>query len=124
MQPPPWPSFRETHKAQAEGKTIDKELYDKAKEYYEEAFYRVSSSGPKTPLGSIIPPRRCASWATRPLRRQRPKACSQALTKAGVDVPIKVDLELNKYLDNRGEKKLKGNPNFEFKDPSGVQERF
>jgi len=45
----------------------------------------------------------------------------QALAKAGVDVPVKVDLELYKYLDNRGEKKLKGNPNFEFKDPTAVQ---
>jgi len=25
----------------------------------------------------------------------------QALTKAGVNVPLKVDLELKKYLDNR-----------------------
>jgi nitrite reductase (cytochrome c-552) len=45
----------------------------------------------------------------------------QALTKAGVDVPIKVNLELKKYLDERGEKKLKGNPAFEFKDPMGFQ---
>jgi formate-dependent nitrite reductase cytochrome c552 subunit len=28
----------------------------------------------------------------------------QALTKARVSVPVKVDLELHKYLDNRGEK--------------------
>jgi nitrite reductase (cytochrome c-552) len=48
----------------------------------------------------------------------------QALTQAGVEVPMKINLELSKYLDNRGEKKLKGNPKFEFKDPSGVQERL
>ena len=45
----------------------------------------------------------------------------QALAKAGVDVPVKVDLELHKYLDNRGETKLKANPAFELKDPTGIQ---
>jgi len=34
---------------------------------------------------------------------------------------VKVDLELHKYLDSRGEKNLKGNPNYEFKDPTAVQ---
>lgn len=48
----------------------------------------------------------------------------QALAKAGTDVPVKVDLELKKYLENRGEKKLKFNPSMEIKDPFGVQDRF
>jgi nitrite reductase (cytochrome c-552) len=48
----------------------------------------------------------------------------QALAKAGVDVPLKVDLELKKYLDNRGEKHLMGNAAFEIKDPTGVQDKF
>ena len=46
------------------------------------------------------------------------------MTKAGIDVPVKVNLELKKYLDSRGEKKLKGNPSFEFKDPTGIQEKM
>jgi nitrite reductase (cytochrome c-552) len=37
---------------------------------------------------------------------------------------MKVDLELRKYLDERGEKKLKGVAELEFKDPMGIQERF
>jgi nitrite reductase (cytochrome c-552) len=41
-----------------------------------------------------------------------------------VSVPIKVELELNKYLDQRGQKKLKFDPKFEFKDPTGVQVEF
>ena len=45
----------------------------------------------------------------------------QILTKAGVDVPARVDLELAKYLDNRGSKKLRDKPEQEFKDPLGVQ---
>jgi nitrite reductase (cytochrome c-552) len=48
----------------------------------------------------------------------------QALAQAGVNVPLKVDLELNKYLDQRGEKKLRFNPEMEFKHPTGVQVEF
>jgi nitrite reductase (cytochrome c-552) len=48
----------------------------------------------------------------------------QALAKAGADVPVKVDLELKKYLEDRGEKKLKFTPSMEIKDPFGVQDRF
>ena len=44
--------------------------------------------------------------------------------KAGVDVPVKVDLELAKYLDKRGDKKLPWDKAVEFKDPSGVQDQF
>jgi nitrite reductase (cytochrome c-552) len=29
-----------------------------------------------------------------------------------------------KYIDQRGEKKLRFDPSIEFKDPSGLQERF
>ena len=48
----------------------------------------------------------------------------QALTRAGVDVPMVVNLELNKYLDERGKKKLKFQKDVEIKDPFGVQERL
>jgi len=41
----------------------------------------------------------------------------QALTKAGVDIPVKIDLELPKYLNSRGEKKLMVEPEQEVKDP-------
>lgn len=37
--------FERVHKAQAEGKNIDKAFYDKAKDYYEEAFYRTNYIG-------------------------------------------------------------------------------
>lgn len=43
----------------------------------------------------------------------------QALTKAGVDVPVKIDLELSKYTNNRGAKKLMFKPEQELKDPYG-----
>jgi nitrite reductase (cytochrome c-552) len=46
------------------------------------------------------------------------------LTQAGVEVPLKVDLEIMKYVDQRGEKKLRFDPSLEFKDPYGLQEKF
>jgi len=35
-----------------------------------------------------------------------------------------VNLELNKYLEGRGQKKLTIQKNVEFKDPYGVQEKL
>jgi nitrite reductase (cytochrome c-552) len=113
------------HKAQADGKTIDKALYDKARDYYEEAFYRSLFIGAENSVGFHNP-----SEAQRVLGDSIAFAgkaegyLRQALMKAGVEVPIKVDLELAKYLDNRGEKKIKADRAIEFKDPSGVQDMF
>ncbi len=45
----------------------------------------------------------------------------QALAKAGVNVPATIDLELSKYTNNRGLKKLMFNPKQELKDPFGPQ---
>jgi nitrite reductase (cytochrome c-552) len=117
--------FEMTHKAQEAGKKIDKALYDKAKDYYEEAFYRGVFVGAENSVGFHNPTEAMrilgdsTAYATKAEGLLR-----QALTQAGVEVPMKINLELSKYLDNRGEKKLKGNPKFEFKDPSGVQERL
>jgi nitrite reductase (cytochrome c-552) len=48
----------------------------------------------------------------------------QALAQAGIEVPLKVDLEIMKYVDERGEKKLRFDPDLEFKDPMGIQDKF
>ena len=48
----------------------------------------------------------------------------QALAQAGVSVPAKIDLELPKYLNGRGEKKLNFDKPVEFKDPFGNQEKL
>ncbi|MFW5855257.1 MAG: ammonia-forming cytochrome c nitrite reductase subunit c552, partial [Thermodesulfobacteriota bacterium] len=48
----------------------------------------------------------------------------QMLVQAGVEVPMNIDLELNKYLDDRGEKLLQRKPEQEIPDPFGLQERF
>jgi nitrite reductase (cytochrome c-552) len=45
----------------------------------------------------------------------------QALAQAGVAEPVDVELDLAKYLQNRGLKKLNFRPDEEFKDPFGIQ---
>ncbi len=114
--------FEMANKAQESGKKIDMALYDKAKDYYEEAFYRTVFVGAENSVGFHNPTEAMRILGDATAFAMKSEAIlRQALAKAGVDVPVKVDLELHKYLDNRGEKKLKGNPNFEFKDPTGVQ---
>ena len=117
--------FEKAHSAQAAGKSIDKALYDRAKDYYMEAFLRVNFRGAENSVGFHNP-----AEALRVLGDVVAFAGSaeallrQALAKAGVDVPIKVDLEMKKYLESRGEKKLTFKPSMEIKDPFGVQDRF
>ncbi len=117
--------FELTHKAQAEGKEIDSALYDKAKEFYEEAFYRSLFMGAENSIGFHNPPEGLRILGDSIAFGSRAEAyLRQALTKAGVEVPLKVDLEIMKYVDERGEKKLKFDPSLEFKDPMGIQEKF
>lgn len=117
--------FEKVHNAQASGKNIDKTLYDKAKDYYEEAFYRNIFVGAENSVGFHNP-----AEALRVLGDSIAFAgkaegyLREALAKAGIDVPVKVDLELNKYVEGRGEKKLKFKSSMEIKDPYGVQEKF
>jgi nitrite reductase (cytochrome c-552) len=117
--------FEKTHTAQAAGKNIDKAFYDKARDFYEEALYRVIFIGAENSVGFHNPTEAARILGDALAFAGKSEALlRQALVRAGVDVPIKIDLELNKYLDKRGEKKLKFDPKFEIKDPFGVQERF
>lgn len=117
--------FEAVHKAKAAGKPVDQALYDKAKDYYEEAFYRSLFIGAENSVGFHNPTEAmrvlgdAIAFATKAEGYLR-----QMLTKAGVDVPLKVDLELAKYLEGRGAKKLPNKPEQEFKDPMGVQDKF
>ena len=117
--------FETTHKARDAGKIIDEELYKKAKDFYEEAFYRALFMGAENSIGFHNPTEGLRilgdsiAFATKSEGFLR-----QLLAKAGVDVPVKVDLEIMKYVDERGEKKIRFNPSLEFKDPMGLQDRF
>ncbi len=108
------------HKAQAEGKPIDQDLYNRAKDLYIEAFYRVIYTGAENSMGFHNP-----SEAGRILGDAIAMAgksdalLRQALAKAGVTVPEDVNLELAKYLNKRGVKPLNFQPKMEFPDPFG-----
>jgi nitrite reductase (cytochrome c-552) len=117
--------FEITHKAQAEGKAIDQQLYDKAKEFYEEAFYRSLFIGAENSIGFHNPTEGLRILGDSLAFGTRAEAyLRQALAQAGVAVPVKVDLEIMKYVDQRGEKKLPFKPELEFKDPMGLQDKF
>jgi len=114
--------FEMTHKAQAEGKKIDPALYDQAKDLYLEAMYRVIYIGAENSVGFHNPTeagRICGDAIAMAMKSDA--LLRQALTKAGVEVPANVNLELAKYLNKRGVKPLNFKPEFEFKDPFGIQ---
>ncbi|WP_224982939.1 ammonia-forming cytochrome c nitrite reductase subunit c552 [Geomonas agri] len=110
--------FEMANKARAFGKKLDETLYAQAKDHYEEAFYRVVFIGAENSVGFHNP-----GEAQRVLGDAMSHAAAaerllrELLVKAGVDVPAKVDLELAKYLNNRGVKKLMFKPEQEIKDP-------
>jgi nitrite reductase (cytochrome c-552) len=117
--------FEIAHKAKAEGRNIDPALYNQARDYYEEAFYRNIYIGAENSVGFHNPTEALRNLGDSVAFAGKAEGLlRQALAKAGVDVPIKVDLELDKYLANRGEKKLARNPAVEVKDPTQVQARF
>ncbi|HEY6873058.1 MAG TPA: ammonia-forming cytochrome c nitrite reductase subunit c552 [Geobacteraceae bacterium] len=110
--------FETTHKARAAGTAIDQALYDQAKEAYLEAFYRVVFIGAENSTGFHNPPETlrvltdAAAYAAKADALLR-----QALARGGAAVPAVVDLELPRYLNDRGTKHLDFNPAHEIKDP-------
>lgn len=115
--------FEKVHQIQKEGKPIDKNLYEKAKDLYIEAFYRVVFIGAENSVGFHNPEEAmrilgdAVSFASKSESLLR-----QILSQAGVKVNPQIDLELAKYLNNRGQKKLNFKPEQEFKDPFGTQD--
>lgn len=115
--------FEAVHKAQAEGKNIDKALYDQAKDLYLEAFYRLNYIGADNSAGFHNPTeaaRICGDSVA--FAEKSSGLLRQALAQAGVTQPVNVELDLAKYLQNRGVKKLNFKPQEEFKDPFGIQD--
>lgn len=117
--------FEMANEAEAAGRKIDKDLYAGAKDYYEEAFYRASYVGAENSVGFHNPTEaaRILGDATA-FAGKAEGLLRQALAKAGIDAPQVVNLELGKYLDGRGQKKLAFRKDLEFKDPFGVQEKL
>jgi nitrite reductase (cytochrome c-552) len=114
--------FEAANKAQAEGKNLDKALYDQAKDLYFEAFYRINYIGAENSQGFHNPTeaaRICADCVA--FAEKCSGLLRQTLAAAGVAEPADINLELAKYLQNRGLKKLNFIPDQEFKDPFGIQ---
>jgi nitrite reductase (cytochrome c-552) len=117
--------IEEVHLAQADGKNVDITLYNKAKDLYQEAFYRTNFIGAENSVGFHNPAEALrvlgdsVAFATKAEALLR-----QALTKAGVDVPLVVNLELNKYVGGRGKRKLTFNEKVVIDDPFGTEEKF
>lgn len=110
--------FEMANKAQAAGKQIDKDLFAPARDHYEEAFYRVVFIGAENSTGFHNPGEALRILGDASNHAGKAEGLlRQALTKAGVTVPVKIDLELAKYVNNRGTKKLMFKPQHEIKDP-------
>ncbi len=117
--------FEKVHAAKAAGKSFDASLYDEAKRLYEEAFYRLVFIGAENSMGFHNPPEALRVLGDSAAFALRSEALlRQALAKAGVAPPARIDLESGKYLKNRGARKLGFDPRLEFKDPFGTQSQF
>ncbi len=115
--------IEKVHTAQAEGKQIPTDLYERAKDLYIEAFYRVIYSGAENSVGFHNPTEMGRILGDAAALAGRAEALlRQALAQAGVEVPKDVNLELTRYLNNRGVKPLNFEPKMEFPDPFGTQE--
>lgn len=112
-----------THGAQANGKTFDAELYRQAKDYYLQAYYRVVYLAAENSMGFHNPTEagRIAGDAVA-FAAKAEALLRQMLVREGVEVPAMVNLELSRYLNARGAKKLNFIPAQEIKDPTGIQD--
>ncbi|GFO59933.1 cytochrome c-552 [Geomonas silvestris] len=111
--------FEMANKVEAAGTTIDRSLYAQARENYEQAFYRVVFIGAENSTGFHNPKEtfRVLNDATR-FAAAAEVQLRQVLAQAGHPAPEKVDLELAKYTNQRGSKKLMFKPEHEIKAPA------
>ena len=110
--------FELANNGAAAGKAIDEALYAQARAAYEDALYRVlyiqneNSTGfhnPEEVLRILKDAKTFHEQADSLLRR--------AMAQAGIEAPAVVDLELDKYLNHRGEKKIMHRPEWVIADP-------
>lgn len=111
--------------ARKAGTVLDETLYASARNCYEEAFYRVTFIGAENSMGFHNPPEALRVLGDAVAFAGKAEALlRQMLAQAGVSVPREIDLELAKYLENRGAKKLGFDRSVEVKDPFGNQEKL
>ena len=117
--------FETLHKAEKSGKKFNSNFIKKARSYYEEAFLRVTFVGAENSMGFHNP-----TEAARILgdvlayANKAETLLRQTLTTQKVKIPEFVNLELDRYINKRGSKKLNFIKNQELKDPYGTQKVF
>ena len=117
--------FEVINAARAEGIKIDESLYAKARKFYEQAFYRVVFIGAENSVGFHNPQETLRVLGDAIAFASKSEALlRQAALKAQLSLPEKIDLQLDKYLNNRGERKLMFDEEVEFKDPFNHQDNF
>ncbi len=117
--------FEIVHENQAKGIKFDQNLYAKAKESYMQAFIRLNfvsaenSTGfhNSTEASRILGDSVAFAGKSETLLRQ-------LIAQAGIRLPEKINLDLNRFLSGRGKHKLNFKPDQEFKDPYGTQDYF
>lgn len=106
------------HNEQKRGKKMNSALYERAKKLYIESFLRLVFVGAENSTGFHNPTEAMRILGDSMAGSAKSEALlRQALALAGVNVPINLNLELEKYLKNRGEKKLMFNAGQEITDP-------
>lgn len=117
--------FEMTHNAQKEGKNINNSLYNKAKDFYMKAFIRLNFVSAENSTGFHNPTEASRILGDAIAFSGKSEALlRQVLAESGVNVPEVINLELKKYLNNRGKKKLMFKADQEVKDPFGIQKEF
>lgn len=117
--------FERVHQEQEKGLIIDKDLYERAKDLYKRAFLRVVFVGAENSTGFHNPTEAGRVLGDAVAFAGKSEALlRQMLAAGGIVMPEKIDLELDKYLQNRGVKKLNFKAEQLLRDPYGNQDYF
>lgn len=113
------------HAEQSKGKQVDMAMYNRAKDAFMQGFLRLNFISAENSTGFHNPTETARILTDSVAYSSKSEAyLRQMLAKAGIDVPQSVNLELSKYLNGRGKRKLNFRPEQEFRDPFDMQEFF
>ena len=117
--------FEILHENQAKGTKVDMTLYSKAKDSYMQGFIRLNFISAENSVGFHN-----STEASRILgdsvafSKKSETLLRQIMTQSGIQLPEKVNLNLNKFLTGRGKHKLNFKSGEELKDPYGTEDYF
>lgn len=117
--------FEMAHENMDAGRNINRNLYNRAKDHYMQAFLRLVFIGAENSAGFHNPPEALRVLGDSLAHASKAESyLRQALTSAGVSVPADPVLELNRYLSNRGIHNLQFEADQEVRDPFDQQKKF